>query len=489
MTEHPKKDSKTDENTNIRILVIDDNILFCDMLSQIVRRLGMIPISEYTLQNGLKTAGKETFDVIFLDVNLPDGNGLDIIPQLQKGPDPPEIIIITGHSREDGAEIAIKNHAWDYIPKDASLQNLKLSLNRAVQYRIQKKTAASVPLLKRDDIIGKSPAITVCLEKASQAARTDSPVLILGQTGTGKEIFARTIHENSPRSKGDFVVVDCSALPDHLVESMLFGHKKGAYTSADSDRIGLVEQAHLGTLFLDEIGELPGKIQKKFLRVLQEKRFRPIGGKEEEESDFRLICATNRDLSGMVEKGRFRQDLYYRIRAMVIDLPPLRERKEDIPELIEYYSKRYRRLTGSRPQNATPDFLESLQDYAWPGNVRELFNTLDCIYAEVPEESQIFSMHLPVHIRSEVARNRIRASASAPYNDRIVFSEDGVDDIVPLKKLLDDTRSNYVKNLMECTRGNIVEACRISGLSRGHLYDLIKKYDVRIGKVIKKASP
>lgn len=481
MTEKPSTDVQLEKKTDIRILIIDDNEIFCDMLSQLIHKMGMIATCEMNLQGGIKTASSVEFDVILLDVNLPDGCGLDIIPKLRIGKNPPEIIIITGYGQEDGAEMAIKNHAWDYITKDSSMQNLKLSLNRAVQYREQKKAAAAVPALKRDDIIGKSPAISACLDKASRAARNDSPVLILGQTGTGKEVFARTIHDNSDRADRDFVVVDCSALPEHLVESTLFGHKKGAYTSADSDRIGLVELAHSGTLFLDEIGELPEDIQKKFLRVLQEKRFRPLGGKQEKESDFRLICATNRNISKMVNAGNFRQDLYYRISSMVIDLPPLCDRREDIPELVNQYSKRQGSITGGRSRESSPDFLEALQSYGWPGNVRELLNTLDCVYAEVPEGSQIFSRHLPVHIRAQVARNRIRTAVDSPRQDPASPADTVGDDLIPLKKLLDDTRAKYIENLMDCTQGDIAEACRISGLSRGHLYDLIKKYKVRNG--------
>jgi two-component system NtrC family response regulator len=477
--EKSKGGISTGNNADFRILVVDDNEIFCDMLSKLVVKMGMTSVAEMTLEKGVEIAKKEAFDVILLDVNLPDGCGLDIIPELRKGVDPPEIIIITGYGQEEGAEIAIKNHAWDYISKDSSLQNLRLSLMRAVQYRQQKRTAATAHPLKRDNIIGTSPAITACIEKAAQAAHTDSPTLILGQTGTGKEVFARAIHDNSPRANGDFVVVDCSSLPDHLVESTLFGHKKGAYTSADSDRIGLVKQAHGGTLFLDEIGELPGEIQKKFLRVLQEKRYRPLGGKQEEESDFRLICATNRDLSKMVAEKKFRQDLYYRIRAMVIELPPLQDRKEDIPQLLEYYSNRLCKLTGTLPREFTPDMLDSLQLYDWPGNVRELLNTIDCIFAEVPEESQIFSRHLPVNIRTVVARNRIRASVKKSREDRAPSASAGSDELLPLKELLDNTRADYIKNLMDYTQGKISEACKVSGLSRGHLYDLMKKYNVQ----------
>lgn len=468
---------RNNSETDFQILIVDDNEELCQTLARLIRRMGMSASYETTLRLGLQAAVNNSYDVIFLDVNLPDGCGLDILPKLREGELPPEIIIITGYGDKEGAETAIKNQAWDYIPKNASFQNLKLSLSRAVQYRKQKKAIAPRELLHRDGIIGKSPLITACLKQVSQAAGNNSPVLILGETGTGKEVFARAIHENSPHATGDFVVVDCGALPEYLVESTLFGHKKGAFTGADSDRVGLVKQAHTGTLFLDEIGELSGDIQKKFLRVLQEKRFRPVGGKTEVESDFRLVCATHRDLAQMVEDGAFRVDLYYRIRAIVINLPRLSDRPEDISDLAIYQIKRNCRLSGGEPHRMSPDFLEALQTYEWPGNVRELFNVIDCVLSETPQEPELFPIHLPIHIRTRAARQKIKVSEIARQTPPLSAAPTKDPEVIPLKEFLEEMRCQYIKNLMAMTRGKVPDACRISKLSRGHLYNLLKKYN------------
>ena len=235
--------------------------------------------------------------MVFLDVRMPDGDGLAMLPLIQAARSAPEIIIMTGFGNASGAELAITSGAWDYIEKGSSVKEITLSLVRALEYRKQKRSSNStrnVVMLKRDAIIGISPAIKACLEQVAQAAECDASVLVTGETGSGKELFARAIHENSRRAPKPFVVVDCAALPDTLVESLLFGHEKGAFTGAEQSRSGLVAQANGGTLFLDEVGELPLSMQKAFLRVLQEHRFRPVGSHREVCSDFRLVAATNR---------------------------------------------------------------------------------------------------------------------------------------------------------------------------------------------------
>jgi len=339
-----------------QILIIDDNEQLCQTLVKLVDRLGMSAVYETTLQQGLEKALSGNYDIVFLDINLPDGCGLDIIRELRSLPFPPEIIIITGHSDDDGAEIAIQNGAWDYIEKSASMQNIRLSLSRAIQYRKQKKERPSHVALKRDAIIGASIQIVDCLDEAAYAANCDNPTLITGETGTGKELFAKAIHENSRQSAGNFVVVDCAALPEHLVESILFGHKKGSFTGSIENHEGLIRQADAGTLFLDEVGEMPLGIQKKFLRVLQEKRFRPVGCETEMHSNFRLICATHRNLEDMVANGLFRQDLYYRIRTICIALPPLRDRPKDIPCLALHRIGQASIRMGERSHGLTPVF-------------------------------------------------------------------------------------------------------------------------------------
>ena len=305
-----------------RVLVIDDDKHFGHMLAQRVQSMGHTAVVAYTLEEGLERAGASSCDVILLDVNLPDGSGLEAIPKLQQGDVPPEIIIITGFGEPDGAELAMRSGVWDYIDKGTSLESAKLSLTRAIQYRAERQAARRPVLLKTEGVIGESRCFKACMELVAQAADSNTNVLLAGATGTGKEVLARTIHWNSARANGSFVVVDCAALPETLIESVLFGHEKGAFTGADLGRDGLVKEADGGTLFLDEVGELPRSMQKTFLRVLQERRCRAVGAEKETSSDFRLVAATNRDLAEMASDGHFREDLLFRLRGLTIELPP-----------------------------------------------------------------------------------------------------------------------------------------------------------------------
>ena len=307
------------------ILIIDDDNLIRDSFSEVVRRMGHEPHVASSMSEGLKAIKTGRFDLVFSDVRMPDGSGLDLLPEIRQIDFPPEVIIMTGYGDPDGAELAIKNGAWDYIGKPVSIQEIMLPVERALQYREKSRVTVLPVSLKRDGIIGNGHKLRSCLDRLAQAAHSDASVLISGETGTGKELFAWAIHENSPRADKNFVVVDCAALPETLVESTLFGHVRGAFTGADKARDGLIKQADGGTLFMDEIGELSAGIQKTFLRVLQEKRYRPVGGSQEIKSDFRLVAATNRDLDGMSANGGFREDLLFRVRTLVIDLPPLRD--------------------------------------------------------------------------------------------------------------------------------------------------------------------
>ena len=286
-----------------KILIVDDEPLMAEMLCDLVKRMGYEGVAVSTLKTAEREIEKGDLDVVFLDVMMPDGNGLDFLPRIKLAPSSPEVIIITGYGDPDGAELAIRSGAWDYIEKASSISKLKLPLLRALEYREAKKGAGKPFILDRQGIVGKGPRMNTCLELLAQAATSDANVLIVGETGTGKELFAQAIHKNSTRQNRDMVTIDCAALPPTLVESVLFGHEKGAFTGADARKDGLIHQADGGTLFLDEVGELPLSIQKEFLRVLQEHRFRPVGGKSELTSDFRLVAATNRDLAVMVEAG------------------------------------------------------------------------------------------------------------------------------------------------------------------------------------------
>ena len=284
------------------ILIIDDDATFCELLSESFGRLGNTSFCP-TLREGLREASKRSYDVILLDVNLPDANGLGAIQGIRQLQGSPEVIVITGSSDPEGAETAIRSGAWDYLQKPALIMDIVLPVKRALEYRKEKSTRCHPVPFERKRIIGKGRAVSNCIDLLSQASKSDLSVLITGETGTGKELFARTLYENSDRAGQPFVVVDCGALPESLVESLLFGHERGAFTGAERSQPGLIKQADGGTLFLDEIGELPLSLQKAFLRVLQEKRFRPIGSSKEQTSDFRVVVATNRDLDEQPPRG------------------------------------------------------------------------------------------------------------------------------------------------------------------------------------------
>ena len=320
-----------------RILIIEDDPGVSRMMRNKISEMGYSTESAATLLDGVRMARATPCDVVLLDVNMPDGNGLDVLWEIREAPWSPEIIVMTGYGEESGAELAIRNGAWDYVQKPIKIRDLKQSLADVLRFREkQERLPASDRPVRFNGVIGKCPKMALCLHRMTQAAARDVSVLITGETGCGKELFARAIHDNSPRSQKPFVVVDCAALPEKLVESILFGHVRGAFTGAERDREGLIRQADGGTLFLDEVGELPLHVQRSFLRFLQERTFRPLGGKTEIRSDFRLLAATHRNLDECVAEGTFREDFLHRIRAITLNLPPLRERLEDLEELIRH---------------------------------------------------------------------------------------------------------------------------------------------------------
>ncbi|MBN1842039.1 MAG: sigma-54-dependent Fis family transcriptional regulator [Deltaproteobacteria bacterium] len=456
------------------ILIIDDDKMICDALCDVLRERGYESTNAITLKDGFEKASTGAFDVVFLDVRMPDGNGLDVLPRIMLTPSSPEVIIITGQGEPDGAELAIRSGAWDYIQKPFSAESMIQHLARALRYREEKKLAKPLGAFMRGNIIGESPQLTDCLKLAAQAAQSDANVLITGETGTGKELFARAVHSNSQRSKKNFVVVDCAALPKTLVESVLFGHEKGAFTGADTPHIGLLKQADGGTLFLDEVGELPLFLQKAFLRVLQERRLRPIGGKGEIESDFRLVVATNRDLDKMVQNRQFRNELLFRIRSFTIHLPPLRERREDIKQLATFHTVKLCKRYGMKPKSFSPEFLDILLVYDWPGNVRELANTIDKAIAIAQDAPILFCKHLPTRLRVRVARVSVTNGPAA--GDDPARTAEPFRVFPKFRNFQQATEQEYLQDLISLTRGNIKAACRICGMSRSHLYALLNKH-------------
>jgi len=463
------------------VLIIDDNASIRTTLMKVIQRHGHEVVTAASIEDGLQAARSVDVDVVFLDVGLPDGSGLDIIHTLRETHSSPEVIIITASGDSDGAEIAIRNGAWDYIEKASSMSAMTLPLIRALEYRQAKRGLKNAETFKRDGIIGSSHAITVCYDQVAKAAASDANVLITGETGTGKEIFAWAVHNNSIRSRRAFVTIDCTSLPETLVESVLFGHIKGSFTGATANYEGLVRQADGGTLFLDEVGELPLSLQKTFLRVLEEHRFRPIGAREEVRSDFRLIAATNRDLEAMAKKGEFREDLLFRLKTITVDLPPLRNRKGDVQELASYFVGRICRKYNSAIKEFSPEFIEFILDYDWPGNVRELAHAVEMVVAEARQEPLLYPKHLPSHIRIQVARKRLKKTTTvkSPPADGILH---GTTNLYTLREARESglaaLESRYLTDLMDYTGGDMKEACRISGLSTPRLYGLLKQHGI-----------
>ncbi len=473
------------------VLIIDDDHDIRDALTRVVERLGHQARTAATLDEGRRLAASGDVDVVFLDVRMPDGSGLDVISDIKMTASAPEVIVITGWGEADGAERAMRQGAWDYIEKPPSVRTMTVPLLRAMEYR-RGGGAPQVAAFRFDGITGKNTRRITCLELAAKAAAGEVNVLLTGQTGTGKELFARAIHDNSPRSGRPFVVVDCAALPPTIVESVLFGNEKGAYTGADTRRDGLILQAHGGTLFLDEVGELPLSAQKAFLRVLQERRLRPVGGREEKECDFRLVAATNQDLEAMVRKGLFRQDLLFRLQGIGIDLPALREWTEDVRLFAEYFLERARLRLGIPQKALSDDFVAALVAYPWPGNIREVCNTMEGVLALARDDEALYPIHLPLHIRVHAARSRVGDGETArqagnggavPASSVRPVPElpgpeswDNGESMPSLKDFRDVREAQYLRTLLTRHAGNMRRLLSVSGLSRSRLYALLKKH-------------
>ena len=475
-----------------RILVVDDESLIRILVADVGESLGHEVLTAASIKEGQDLAQRGV-DIVLLDVLLPDGDGLAHVETFSQLPGRPDVIIITGHGNADAAESALRSGAWEYLVKPLRVRDLSKALTQAVQWR-NSRDSQSRSLLRHPDIIGESPALAEALEALREAAASNVNVLITGETGTGKELFASALHANSLRASGPFVTVDCTTLPETLVEAHLFGHARGAFTGADRTREGLLAAADHGTLFLDEVGELPLPVQGAFLRALELRRFRPVGEVREVESDFRLVAATNQDLEAMSEDGRFRKDLLYRLQGMTIVIPPLRRRRDEIPLLARQAVIRCCRRNGMEEKELSPLLLEMLAEYDWPGNVRELFHALEraCLAAE--HASLLLPAHLATGLRVAVARSRAgqgRVAGDVPGGREVCppLAEAGacsVPDLPPmpetgrafpsLRSWRHEAERHYVARVRALCGDDARAAARMAGVSRGHWYELLKKY-------------
>ncbi len=470
------------------ILIIDDSIILCTSLDANLKKMGHSSRYATSINDAVKRMEEERADIIFLDVNLPEGSGITFIPRLLSLSPASSIVILSGEGDGEIITEAFAAGAKDYLLKPVSRARLEKVVRNLIRHGIPECANLT---LAREEIIGGSAALMTSLHKLALACKAKGNVLITGETGTGKELFARALHKNSDRADKRYIVVDCTNLPGSLAESLLFGHDKGSFTGADQKKKGLFHLADGGTLFLDEIGDLDLATQKSLLRVLQEKKFRPLSSSEEVYSDFRLVAATNCDLKEMVRKGTFRHDLYYRVQAFTIELPALRERVGDIELLTKHYVEAICREHRIPSKEMDEDFLQALRSYNWPGNIRELVNVLQVAIQKAFYDTCLNYYHLPQELRLNRAMQDA-VERAAPQEEPqqglhlgdIFVSASSLGRFPDMKcvrqEAINSIEHQYLKKLVDASCASVVTACQLSGLSRARLYELLQKHNLSL---------
>lgn len=464
----------------IRILVVDDEKSILEFLEIMLGREGyQVEIAE----SGAKAASilKETkIDVMITDISMPEMDGIQLLSKVKQSQPECAVIIMTAHGSTGSAVEAMKLGASDYLTKPFQIEEMKLAIEtaiKAIALEKENRILKSELGLKfsLNNIIGTSAAMQEVFDLVKRVAPTKSNIMILGESGTGKELIAHSIHSNSGNPAAPFVVINCAAVPESLFESELFGHKKGSFTGAVQDKIGIFEQANNGTLFLDEVGDIPLNIQVKLLRAIQQKVFRPIGGTEDVTVDVRLICATNRNLEDLVSKGLFREDLFYRLNVIQIRLPALRERKEDIPTLAEHFLHRFSLVMGKQIKSISKEAMRHLTNYAFPGNVRELENIIERAVA-LENQSTILPESLPQKLLlQKVPENPIPSPLSIP-TQQLSNNPDGNN--FDLEKGVENFERQHIMRALEETKGVKKKAAELLGISFRSLRYRIEKYGI-----------
>ncbi|MDX9714047.1 MAG: sigma-54 dependent transcriptional regulator [Dissulfurispiraceae bacterium] len=443
-----------------KVLIVDDDSNLLELLSMRLSTAGYEPAACADEKTALKTLHDSIFDLAIVDLQLENTDGITLMQDIHaECPDLP-VIILTAHGSIESAVDAMKKGAFNYLTKPFNPKELLMQAERAMENR---KLTTELKRLKGligqqyefSNIIAKSDEMHSLLQKISAIAKTDSTVCIQGESGTGKELVAKAIHMASSRRDKPFIAVNCAAIPEGLIESEMFGHEKGAFTGALKSTKGFFAQAHEGTIFLDEIGDMPLLIQAKLLRALQERRFSPVGSEKTEEVDLRVIVATNKDLEEEVKKGAFREDLFYRIHVIPVCLPPLRERKEDIPLLAQHFITRFKSQMNKKVSGLSPKAMHKLLAHDWPGNVRELENTIE--YAVAMADSELIDDSLILSTKE--------------------FSDEALQPQT-LKQARDGFDAEYLETLMRFTQGNVSRAADLAGRYRADLYNLLKKHNI-----------
>lgn len=453
-----------------KIVIIDDEKSLLDLLSRVFAKEGYKVQATTSASRAIEIIENEDLDLLISDIRLPEISGMEILKRCREvRPDVP-VIMITAYGNMKQAIEALKMGALDYIIKPFDIEELKITVAKGLEKR---RLEQENILLKRDlkerysfeNMIGKSRSMQEIFSLIEKIAGTDSTILITGESGTGKEMAARAIHLLSRRANRPFVSINCAALPENLLESELFGHVKGSFTGAVSDKKGMFEVAQHGTLFLDEIGEMSPWTQVKLLRALQERKIRRVGGTEEIPVDVRIIAATNHDLKRRIEEGKFREELFYRLNVISFEMPPLRRRVEDIPLLVNHFLQKYCQQMGKKMKRVSPEAMSFLEIYSWPGNVRELENVIERVVA-IEEREVITPASLPPEITMPAKREETQ----------VIFNP-GFD----LTGYLDEIAKKYLRQALVATNGNMKKAASLLGISYRSIRYLMDKYKIKQG--------
>jgi DNA-binding NtrC family response regulator len=457
-----------------RVLTVDDEAVVCESIRRVLVDEGYVVETSTSARAALDMLKETHFDLLLLDIKMPEMSGLDVLRVAREVAPDMEVLIITGYATIDTAVEAIKLGAFDYMEKPVSPPQLLVATARALERHqlvdLTRRLRAELESRHRiGNVVGSSPAVRKVMKLVERVAPTDSTVLITGETGTGKDVIARAIHYNSQRKDGPFVVADCASLSESLLESELFGHVRGAFTGAVKDRKGLAESARRGTLFLDEISGLTPGLQGNLLRLLQEKEIRPVGSDKPVSVDVRVVAATNRELSELVGEGTFREDLFYRLSVFTINLPPLRERREDIPLLAHHFAQEFSSEFGKEIVAINPRVMAALESYDWPGNVRELEHTIERAVL-LSEGGTIELPDIP-----DLGSNRAEEWEQVP---------DDAESLNELKQQLREKAVGRVERLfllkaLRKSGWNVSQAARNVGMARPNLHALMRKHGVR----------
>jgi two-component system response regulator PilR (NtrC family) len=444
-----------------KILVVDDEKSMREILEIFLKSENYAVTTADNGEKAIEAIKNDIFDLVITDMKMPKVGGLEVLKHIKQISPDTVVVIITAFGTTESAVEAMKLGAYDYIQKPFQMDDIRLVVKNALEkQKLQKDVSILKKQLKHpslENIIGKSPAMQELFSVITKTAESNANVLIIGESGTGKELVAKAIHSLSPRKDNHFVTVNCAAIPEGLLESELFGYMKGAFTGATSNKQGLFELANEGTLFLDEIGEMPMSLQAKLLRVIEGESFRRVGGISDIKVDVRIISATNKNLQELIDKGLFREDLYFRLNVLSVRIPPLRERRDDIPLLIDHFLKKF---AGGK-KRFSQEAITLLQNYKWKGNVRELENIVERMVLLCDEEI-IDVEHLPEEIRS------------ASRIDKVVVPPGGID----IEKLLEETEKAYLLKALERTNGVKTEAAKLLNLTFRSFRHKLKKYGI-----------